>query len=72
LALDNAVVESWHSTLKFELRRDSSFATRAEARRAVAEWIEDYNHDQRHSALGMRSPIAYERALGHSPPGQAA
>jgi transposase InsO family protein len=38
----------------------------------VVEWIEDYNHDRHHSALGMRSPIAYEQALTHAPPGQAA
>jgi transposase InsO family protein len=62
-ALDNAVIESWHSTLEFELRRDARFATRAQARREVVEWIEHYNHDRRHSALGMRSPIAYEQAL---------
>src|SRR5205085_1894575 len=71
-ALNNAVIESWHSTLEFELRRDARFVTRAEARAAVAEWIEDYNHDRRHSALGMRSPIAYEQALAHFPPGQTA
>ncbi|HVI36047.1 MAG TPA: IS3 family transposase [Gaiellales bacterium] len=71
-ALDNAVIESWHSTLEFELRRDARFATRAQARRAVVEWIEDYNHDRRHSALGMRSPITYEQALTHARPGQAA
>jgi transposase InsO family protein len=62
-ALDNAVIESWHSTLAFELRRDARFATRAQARREVVDWIENYNHDRRHSALGMRSPIAYEQAL---------
>ena len=62
-ALDNAVIESWHSTLEFELRRDARFATRAQARAAVADWIDQYNHDRRHSALGMRSPIAYEQAL---------
>jgi putative transposase len=62
-ALDNAVIESWHSTLEFELRRDARLATRAQARREVVEWIENYNHDRRHSALGMRSPIAYEQAL---------
>jgi putative transposase len=62
-ALDNAVIESWHSTLEFELRRDARFATRTQARRGVVEWIENYNHDRRHSALGMRSPIAYEQAL---------
>jgi putative transposase len=62
-ALDNAVIESWHSTLEFELRRDIRFATRAQARKEVAAWIEDYNHNRRHSALGMRSPMAYEQAL---------
>jgi transposase InsO family protein len=62
-ALDNAVIESWHSTLEWELRSLRKFATRAEARAAVAAWIEDYNHERRHSALGMRSPVDYERSL---------
>ena len=42
-ALDNAVIESWHSTVEFELRRIEHFATRAAARAGVAAWIEDYN-----------------------------
>ena len=62
-ALDNAVIESWHSTLEFQLRSLRKFAAKAEARAAVAAWIEDYNHDRRHSALGMRSPVDYERSL---------
>src|SRR3954463_6157280 len=62
-ALDNAAIESWHSTLEFELRRLEHFTTRAKARQAVAAWIEDYNHDRRHSALGMLCPVAYEQAL---------
>jgi|SRR5579875_932579 len=62
-ALDNAVIESWHSTLEFELRSLRTSAAKAEARAAVAAWIEDYNHDRRHSALGMRSPVDYERSL---------
>lgn len=62
-ALDNAVIESWHSTLEWELRSLRKFATKAEARAAIAAWIEDYNHERRHSALGMRSPVDYERAL---------
>ena len=49
-ALDNAVIESWHSTLEFELRRIEHFATKAAARAGVAAWIEDYNHHRRHSA----------------------
>jgi putative transposase len=62
-ALDNAVIESWHSTLEFELRSLAKFATRAQARAAVAAWIEDYNTVRRHSALGMQSPAAYEQSL---------
>jgi putative transposase len=62
-ALDNAVIESWHSTLEFELRRVEHYATRAAARAGVAAWIEDYNHHRRHSSLGRVSPVDYERLL---------
>jgi transposase InsO family protein len=62
-ALDNAVIEAWHSTLEFELRRMERFTTKTAARAKVAAWIEDYNTARRHSALGMRSPVAYEQAL---------
>ena len=62
-ALDNAVIESWHSTLEFELRSLCQFPARTAARAAVAAWIEDYNHLRRHSALGMRSPVDYERSM---------
>jgi putative transposase len=62
-ALDNAVIESWHSTLEFELRRLEHYATRAAARAGVAAWIEDYNYHRRHSSLGRVSPVDYERAL---------
>ncbi|MFI7068512.1 IS3 family transposase [Kribbella sp. NPDC050124] len=78
-ALDNAVIEAWHSTVEFELRRPEHFTTKAEARTRVAAWIEEYNHDRRHSALGMCSPIDYElthyHPAGHGPehePEQAA
>ena len=62
-ALDNAVIESWHSTLEFELRRVEHYATRAAARAGVAAWIEDYYHHRRHSSLGRVSPVDYERSL---------
>jgi len=63
-ALDNAVIESWHSTVEFELRRVEHFATRAAARVRVAAWIEEYNTVRRHSACGMMSPVAWELAAG--------
>jgi putative transposase len=59
-ALDNAVIESWHSTLEFELRRLEHYPTKAAARAGVAAFIDEYNRTRRHSALGMRSPIEYE------------
>ena len=61
-ALDNAVAESFNSTLEWELLRHSHFRTREAARRAVAAWIENYNGQRRHSTNGMLSPIAYEQA----------
>ena len=63
-ALDNAVIESWHSTVEFELRRLERFATRAAARAGVAAWIQEYNTTRRHSACGMISPVAWELAGG--------
>ena len=63
VVLDNAVQESWHSTLKWELRRVEHFATKAAARAKAAAWIDDYNHHRRHSACQMMSPVDYEKAL---------
>jgi transposase InsO family protein len=62
-ALDNAVIESWHSTLEFELRSLEHFATRATARARIAAWVDDYNTIRRHSAIGMIPPAAFE--AGH-------
>ncbi len=61
-ALDNAVIESWHSTLEFELRSCEQFATKAAARQRVAAWVDEYNRTRRHSSIGMISPIDYELA----------
>jgi putative transposase len=60
---DNAVAESFFSTLKMELVYRTSFATRQEARAAIFEYIEVfYNRLRRHSTLGYLSPVDYERA----------
>jgi transposase InsO family protein len=61
-ALDNAAAESFHSTVEFEMLRGQHFTTREQARRAVVGFLEEYNHDRRHSTIGMISPVAYERA----------
>ena len=58
---DNAVVESWFATLKLELIDRRSWATRAQARRAVFEFIEVfYNRSRLHSSLKYMTPVEYE------------
>lgn len=59
---DNAVVESFFSTLKRELLLDQVFSTRQEGRSQVFEYVEVfYNRQRRHSTLGYRSPVEFER-----------
>ena len=61
---DNAVVESFFATLTKELLVDGVFKSRAEASRELFEFIEIwYNRQRRHSSLGYRSPVEYEREL---------
>jgi putative transposase len=62
--LDNAVVETFFKTLKTEMYYHRHFATRAEARTAVFDFIATfYNPIRLHSSLDYESPEAYERAL---------
>ena len=61
---DNAARESFWSSLKRELGHRCQFATRAEARTAICEWIEVfYNRERFHSALGFKSPVDFETQL---------
>lgn len=61
---DNAMKESFWSTLKREAIRDQVFQTIAEARATVFEYIEVfYNRKRRHSSLGYVSPETFEAAL---------
>jgi transposase InsO family protein len=62
-ALDNAAAESFNSTLEHELLSRRHFATKEQARREVARFIDAYNHRRRHSSCGMLPPVVYEQVL---------
>lgn len=58
---DNAAMESWNSTLKFEC--GEVFDSHAAAKEKVFDYIEAfYNPQRRHSAIGYMSPAGFERA----------
>ncbi len=59
---DNAVAESFFATLKKELVHRRSWPTKDELRTEVFDYIEVfYNRERRHSSLGQRSPVEYEK-----------
>lgn len=59
--LDNAMAESFFSTLEYELLMDNDFQSRTGALWAVSEYIENfYNRERMHSALDYESPVVYE------------
>ncbi len=62
-AYDNAMAESFFASLEREVLDRRRFKSQAEAKMAIFEWIEGwYNPYRRHSSLGYRSPVNYERA----------
>ena len=61
---DNAVMESFFSTLKLELDLDKMIGDRAFTRTTVFSWIEGwYNRVRKHSSLGYLSPVEFEAKL---------
>ena len=61
---DNAAVETFFKTIKAELIWRYSWETRRQAEMAIFEYINGfYNPRRRHSALGWKSPVAFERKV---------
>ena len=59
---DNAVAESFFSTLKIELKPERIWGTRNEARSEIFQYLESwYNRERRHSTLGYLSPEKFEK-----------
>jgi putative transposase len=58
---DNAVMESFFSTLKLELDLNKAIGTRDFTQGTVFSWMEGwYNRERRHSSLGYVSPVKFE------------
>lgn len=65
---DNAVVESFFSTLETELVHEADFPTREAAKGGLFEFIEVfYNRKRRHSALSYDSPAEFEKSASQVP-----
>ena len=59
---DNAVAESFFSTLKREMIGGKTYISRSQARADIFEYIEIwYNRQRRHSTLGYLSPTDFEQ-----------
>ena len=69
---DNALAESFFSSLKGELIDLQTWPTRAGARRAIVEYIGWYNGTRLHSTLSYQSPAEYETTTGKGNLGQVA
>jgi len=66
---DNAVVESFWARMQVELLNRQRWHTRIELANAIFEYLEIFhNRQRRHSSLGMRIPIEYERIHHDNPP----
>jgi len=60
---DNAIIESFWSTLKLDCLEGKNYRTRQEATLAIFAYLESfYNRSRRHSSLGYLSPAAFELA----------
>jgi putative transposase len=65
---DNAMMESFFSSLEAEVLDRHTLQTRDEARTKIFSWLEGwYNPHRRHSAIGYLSPREYEHRFGHRP-----
>lgn len=61
----NGYVESFNSRVRDECLNINIFWSLAQARVAITDWKDDYNHRRRHSSLGYQAPAVYAAACTH-------
>lgn len=57
--VQNAFIESFNGTFRYECLDAHWFRNLADARRTVEAWRREYNEERPHSSLGMRTPAEF-------------
>ena len=61
--MQNGYVESFNGKMRDELLNETLFFNLDQARKVIAEWVEDYNTTRPHSALAYQTPAAFAAKL---------
>ncbi|MDP3907693.1 IS3 family transposase [Novosphingobium sp.] len=61
--MQNGFVESFNGRMRDELLNETLFLSMDHARVQIAAWVEDYNNERPHSALGYETPAAFAAEL---------